>query len=135
MRSPASAPSCSSSSPSSPCAGSGSATPRAAVRTTTTHPGRPTATARSRAASRSRPATAERMPLDHVALTVADRERSAAFYAEHFGLTERVHDDEHLLILGDGAGSLLSFWEGDPGAVHLAPRNHFGFSVATPADV
>ncbi len=33
------------------------------------------------------------MPLDHVALTVADRERSAAFYAEHFGLTERVHDD------------------------------------------
>ena len=37
------------------------------------------------------------MPLDHVALTVADRERSAAFYAEHFGLTERVHSDEHLL--------------------------------------
>ena len=27
------------------------------------------------------------MPLDHVALTVSDRERSAAFYGEHFGLT------------------------------------------------
>ena len=37
--------------------------------------------------------------LNHVALTVGDRERSAAFYGEHFGLTERVHDDEHLLIL------------------------------------
>jgi catechol 2,3-dioxygenase-like lactoylglutathione lyase family enzyme len=36
------------------------------------------------------------VPLDHVALTVADRDRSAAFYGDHFGLTERVHDDEHL---------------------------------------
>ena len=26
------------------------------------------------------------MPLNHVALTVADRELSAAFYGEHFGL-------------------------------------------------
>jgi catechol 2,3-dioxygenase-like lactoylglutathione lyase family enzyme len=34
------------------------------------------------------------MPLDHVALTVRDRERSAAFYAEHFGLTERLHADD-----------------------------------------
>ena len=34
------------------------------------------------------------MPLDHVALTVHDRERSAAFYAEHFGLTERLHADD-----------------------------------------
>jgi catechol 2,3-dioxygenase-like lactoylglutathione lyase family enzyme len=39
------------------------------------------------------------VPLNHVALTVSDREASAAFYARHFGLTERVHDDEHLLIL------------------------------------
>ncbi len=37
------------------------------------------------------------MGLNHVALTVADRERSAAFYAEHFGLTSRIHEDEHLL--------------------------------------
>ena len=35
-----------------------------------------------------------------VSLTVADRERSARFYAEHFGLTERLHDDEHLFIPG-----------------------------------
>jgi len=42
------------------------------------------------------------LALNHVALAVADRERSAAvadrersaaFYGAHFGLTERVHDD------------------------------------------
>ncbi len=33
------------------------------------------------------------MPLNHVALTVSDRERSAASYAEHFGLTQRIHDE------------------------------------------
>ena len=75
------------------------------------------------------------MPLDHVALTVSDRERSAAFYGEHFGLTERVHDDEHLLILGDGRGSLLALWEGEPTGRHLPGNNHFGFSLPHPDDV
>lgn len=67
------------------------------------------------------------MALNHVALTVADRERSAAFYGEHFGMTERVHDDEHLLILGSGDGSLLALSEGVAPAM---PRtNHFGFQL------
>lgn len=66
--------------------------------------------------------------LDHVALTVSDRSRSAAFYAEHFGLTERVLDDEHLLILGSRDGSLLALSEGD---VPSLPRtNHFGFRAS-----
>jgi len=47
------------------------------------------------------------MPLNHVALTVSDRKRSADFYGEHFGLTERIHEDEHLLILGSSDGSIL----------------------------
>jgi catechol 2,3-dioxygenase-like lactoylglutathione lyase family enzyme len=75
------------------------------------------------------------VPLDHVALTVRDRERSAAFYGEHFGLTERVHDDEHLLILGDGEGSLLALWEGEPPAADLPRTNHFGFRLPHPDDV
>jgi hypothetical protein len=29
----------------------------------------------------------------------ADGVRSAAFYGEHFGVTERLHEDDHLLIL------------------------------------
>ena len=69
------------------------------------------------------------MPLNHVALTVGDRERSAAFYGEHFGLTERVHDDEHLLILGAPDGSLLALSEGTVPTA-LPRTNHFGFQLA-----
>ncbi len=74
------------------------------------------------------------MPLNHVALTVADRERSAAFYREHFGLTERVHDDEHLLILSSADGSLLALNEGAPPA-ELPRGNHFGFQLSSPDEV
>ena len=68
------------------------------------------------------------VPLNHVALTVADRERSAAFYAEHFGLTMRVHEDEHLLIVGAADGSLLALGVG-PVPQRLPRTNHFGFQV------
>jgi len=75
------------------------------------------------------------MPLNHVALTVGDRERSAAFYAEHFGLTERIHDDDHLLILGSDDGSELALSEGMPVADELPRTNHFGFRLADEAAV
>lgn len=74
------------------------------------------------------------MPLNHVALTVSDRERSARFYAEHFGLTERVHEDDHLLMLGSADGSLLALSEGTPPA-GLPRTNHFGFQVPEPDEV
>ena len=70
------------------------------------------------------------MRLNHVALTVSDRERSAAFYAAHFGLGDRVHDDEHLLILGGGDGAVLALMEGPCPAAGLPPANHFGFQLA-----
>jgi catechol 2,3-dioxygenase-like lactoylglutathione lyase family enzyme len=70
------------------------------------------------------------MPLSHVALTVRDREQSAAFYGEHFGLTIRIHDDDHLLILSSGDGSELALSEGAPVAAQLPPTNHFGFRVS-----
>ena len=70
------------------------------------------------------------MRLDHVALTVSDQERSAAFYAEHFGLTERVHEDAHLLILGaEGGDALLALSAGEPAAAALPRTNHFGFQL------
>jgi catechol 2,3-dioxygenase-like lactoylglutathione lyase family enzyme len=72
--------------------------------------------------------------LNHVALTVADRERSAAFYAQHFGLSRRVHDDEHLLILGSDDGSLLALSAGTP-PPELPRTNHFGFQVGDPEEV
>ena len=68
------------------------------------------------------------MLLNHVALTVSDRERSAAFYREHFGLTARVHDDDHLLILGSPQGSLLALSQGSVPA-ELPRTNHFGFQL------
>ena len=73
-------------------------------------------------------------PLNHVSLTVADRERSAAFYAEHFGLTRRLHEDEHLLILDSEDGSVLALATGAaPG--DLPGTNHFGFQLADGGDV
>ncbi len=75
------------------------------------------------------------MPLNHVSLTVADRERSATFYATHFGLDARVHDDEHLLILSCDDGSLLALSEGVPAAASLPRTNHFGFQLASTDEV
>jgi catechol 2,3-dioxygenase-like lactoylglutathione lyase family enzyme len=74
------------------------------------------------------------VPLNHVALTVADRERSAAFYAEHFGMKRRLHDDEHLMILGSEDGSVLALSEGTP-PTGLPRTNHFGFQVAATDEV
>jgi catechol 2,3-dioxygenase-like lactoylglutathione lyase family enzyme len=75
------------------------------------------------------------MPLNHVALTVSDRERSATFYGEHFGLTERVVDNEHLLILGAEDGSELALSDVEPVPPELPRTNHFGFRVADEAAV
>jgi len=74
------------------------------------------------------------VPLNHVALTVSDRERSAAFYAEHFGLVERLHDDEHLFIIGSSDGSVLALSEGPPPA-DLPRTNHFGFQLEAEDEV
>jgi len=70
------------------------------------------------------------MALNHVALTVSDRSRSADFYAEHFGLANRVHEDEHLLILASDDGSVLALSQGEPVAAELPRTNHFGFRLA-----
>ena len=73
------------------------------------------------------------MRLNHVALTVSDRARSAAFYGEHFGLSDRIHDDDHLLILGSAEGSLLALSDGNPPAD--IGRVHFGFQVSSTDEV
>jgi catechol 2,3-dioxygenase-like lactoylglutathione lyase family enzyme len=75
------------------------------------------------------------MPLNHVALTVADRERSAAFYGKHFGLTERIHEDDARLILASVDGSELALSNGEPVAALLPDANHFGFRLADEAAV
>jgi catechol 2,3-dioxygenase-like lactoylglutathione lyase family enzyme len=74
------------------------------------------------------------MPLNHVSLAVTDRERSADFYGRYFGLTERIHDDEHLLILSAIDGSVLALSDAaDP--PELPRENHFGFQVESGDEV
>ena len=68
------------------------------------------------------------MGLNHVALTVSDRTRSAEFYGEHFGMIEKVHDDDHLLILSSAEGGLLALDQGDPPAE--LGKVHFGFQAS-----
>ena len=75
------------------------------------------------------------MPLNHVALTVTDRERSAAFYGEHFGLTETVMKDGHLWILAAADGSELAISDGEAMPPELPRTNHFCFRLADAADV
>ena len=53
----------------------------------------------------------------------------------HFGLSERVHEDEHLLILGDAGGSLLALNVGEPAAGGLPRTNHFGFQLPSGDEV
>jgi len=69
------------------------------------------------------------VPLNHVALTVADRERSARFYGLHFGLVDRLHDDEEFLMLGSAQGGILALREGAVPSGALPRSNHFGFQV------
>jgi catechol 2,3-dioxygenase-like lactoylglutathione lyase family enzyme len=72
--------------------------------------------------------------LNHVALTVLNRDISAAFYGTYFGLFERIHDDEHLLILSSGDGSLLALSHGKTES--KPPRStHFGFEAKSAAEV
>lgn len=75
------------------------------------------------------------MRLNHVALTVGDRARSAAFYEAHFGLISRVHEDDHLLILGSESGALLALSQGESIAEQLPRTSHFGFQAATREEV
>lgn len=73
------------------------------------------------------------MILEHVALTVSDRARSAAFYARHFGLTTTVHEDPQLLILGGAGGGLPALSQGAPAADGLPRTNHFGVRASEDA--
>jgi catechol 2,3-dioxygenase-like lactoylglutathione lyase family enzyme len=81
------------------------------------------------------PSPAAIIGTNHVALTVRGRERSAAFYHAHFGLTERTHVDQHLLILSSDDGSELALRRGEPVSAALPPSNHFGFRLADGAAV
>ena len=68
------------------------------------------------------------MRLNHLALTVSDARRSAAFYREHFGFERTLHEDDHFTMLADEAGDLLALFPGRPPSDPPASF-HFGFEL------
>lgn len=74
------------------------------------------------------------LSLNHVALTVSNREEAAEFYSTFFGMTNRVVDDEHLLILAGADGSLLALSSGEV-PPDLPRTNHFGFQANSTEEV
>ena len=71
--------------------------------------------------------------LNHVSLSVADPERSLAFYARLFGVREYHRDADSIQALGPGPHDVLVFGRreghGETGGIH-----HFGFRLTDPAD-
>jgi catechol 2,3-dioxygenase-like lactoylglutathione lyase family enzyme len=73
--------------------------------------------------------------LSHVALAVEDPERSLAFYAAVFGVREYFRDADSIQALGPGAHDVLAF-ERRPGIAGRAGGVlHFGFRLASAADI
>ncbi len=75
------------------------------------------------------------LKLNHVALTVSDRARSADFYRRWFGLELTLHEDDHLLILGDDSGGLLALSQGTVSNDPPPRTTHFGFEVGSVGEV
>jgi catechol 2,3-dioxygenase-like lactoylglutathione lyase family enzyme len=74
------------------------------------------------------------MRLNHVALTVSDVDRSAAFYERHFGFERRLHDDPEFVMLAQLDGSMLALTAGEP-PVEPGRFFHFGVQVESAEDV
>ena len=72
--------------------------------------------------------------LNHVSLSVADPERSLAFYRELFGVREYARDADSIQVLGPGPHDVIAFERrpshGAPGGI-----DHFGFRLTDPADI
>ena len=73
--------------------------------------------------------------LSHIALSVADLDRSLAFYAAVFGVREYVRSESTIQVLGPGPHDVIAFEKrpqeaGVPGGII-----HFGFRLTQPEDI
>jgi catechol 2,3-dioxygenase-like lactoylglutathione lyase family enzyme len=74
-------------------------------------------------------------PLVHLNLTVADLDRSAAFYARWFGFDQRPETfSDGTRFIRDGDGFDLALHPGAPPSPP-APTIHFGFRTSDPDEV
>src|SRR3954452_2431605 len=69
--------------------------------------------------------------MNHLALAVADEERSRRFYATHFGFDARTEQmDDGVLMLWNADGFQLALGPADPEA-HLPAFLHFGVRLGS----
>ena len=70
--------------------------------------------------------------LSHVALAVADPERSLAFYSAVFGVEEYFRDTDTIQVKGPGPHDVLAFERRPSMAGERGGILHFGFRLKTP---
>ena len=73
--------------------------------------------------------------LTHIALTVADLERSARFYAQLLGAVEVYRDGGFVQLQTPGTWDVLVLEQGTTGAGRSGGIVHFGFRLIDPADI
>lgn len=73
--------------------------------------------------------------LTHLALKVADPERSLRFYRAVFGVEEYVRDASSIQVKGPGQFDVIAFERATSGVGVPGGIAHFGFRLTTPADI
>jgi catechol 2,3-dioxygenase-like lactoylglutathione lyase family enzyme len=73
--------------------------------------------------------------LSHVALSVADPDRSLAFYRSVFGVREYFRNESTVQVLGPGEFDVLAFEKRPEGAGAPGGIIHFGFRLTRPEDI
>ena len=73
--------------------------------------------------------------LTHIALAVADLERSLRFYRSVFGVREYFRDATTVQVQGPGPHDVIAFEERPAGAGRPGGIIHFGFRLTRPEDI
>ena len=72
--------------------------------------------------------------LTHLSLSVADPDRSLAFYRALFGVREYFRDERSIQVQGPGPHDVIAF-ERRAGAGRAGGIDHFGFRLTDPAQI
>ena len=73
--------------------------------------------------------------LSHIALAVADPDRSLSFYRDVFGVREYLRDAATIQALGPGRYDVIAFERRRSGAGAAGGIIHFGFRLIRPEDI
>ncbi len=73
--------------------------------------------------------------LSHIALAVADPERSLRFYRSVFGVREYFRDETTIQVLGPGPHDVIAFEKRPASAGTAGGIIHFGFRLTRPEDI